>query len=250
MSSRVSRRETTQSALTAVETTLPGRDRIFGLREMSPVILPSLLQCDFANLQREVERLVEAGVTALHLDVMDGQFVPNLTYGMPIVRALRNICDLPLDVHLMIEGPERYLKDFRAAGADSITVHIEAVRDPATTLQEIRGLGAAAGIALNPQTPVDTLAPCVGYCDLVLVMSVQAGFGGQAFDASVLSKLSQVRQMFGSDVICEMDGGINRQTIGRCAAAGAELLVVGSAIFGQADYGRAVAELHREATMS
>jgi len=219
------------------------RDHLIRLRNSAPVVLPSLLQCDFANLQREVEKLAEAGIEALHLDVMDGNFVPNLTYGLPIVDALRRVTDMPLDVHLMISDPQRYLKQFYDAGADIITFHVEAVDDPAVVLREIRNLGAGAGLALNPKTPLSKIEPVLSDCDLVLVMSVEAGFGGQSFDESALDKLRSLRELVGKNVLLEVDGGVNENTIQRCAEAGAELFVVGSAIFRETSYEQIVPRL-------
>ncbi len=208
-----------------------------------PVILPSLLLCDFANLQREVEQLQEAGIRGLHLDVMDGQFVPNLTYGMPIVDALRKATQMPLDVHLMIEQPERYLQAFANAGADLLTVHVEACEDIASTLSEIRSLGMAAGVALNPSTDIALIEPALDVADLVLVMSVPAGFGGQPFEPVALEKTRQLRSRTDGNWVLEMDGGINIDTIADCSAAGADWLVIGSAIFGQSSYSRAIEKL-------
>lgn len=208
-----------------------------------PVILPSLLLCDFANLEREVRTLEAAGVQALHLDVMDGSFVPNLTYGMPIVAAVRKITQLPIDVHLMIDRPERYLRQFAEAGADVITFHIEAVANPQPLIDEIHRLGLKAGLALNPATPLGTLDAYLGNIDLVLVMSVPAGFGGQKFHEVALEKLASLRGRVRPEVILEVDGGVNASTVGRCAQAGAQWFVVGSAIFGQASYGDAVRQL-------
>ena len=219
------------------------RDQFCQLRSFAPAVLPSLLLCDFGNLQREVERLTKAGVRGLHLDVMDGNFVPNLTYGMPIVAGLSRLTDMPLDVHLMIQSPEKYVEHFVQAGAAAITVHAEATDDPVSVLKQITQADVAAGIAINPDTPVHSLAACVGHCDLVLIMSVQAGFGGQAFRTDALEKLRESRDLFGPDVILEIDGGVNTNTIADCAQAGAELLVVGSAIFKADDYSTAVAEL-------
>jgi ribulose-phosphate 3-epimerase len=213
------------------------------LLSRSPAILPSLLLCDFGNLEREVRRLEAAGVAALHLDVMDGHFVPNLTYGMPIVAALDRLTELTLDVHLMIREPERYVAEFVAAGADVVTIHCEAVPDAGPVLRRIRDLGACAGIACNPGTPLSEIEPYLDEADLVLVMSVEAGFGGQAFNPVALDKLAQLRQMVADDVALEVDGGINAQTVAACARAGAELFVVGSAIFRQPDYAAAVAQL-------
>lgn len=218
------------------------------LRDSVPAVLPSLLLCDFGNLEREVRLLEEAGVPGLHLDVMDGSFVPNLSYGMPIVAALRKLTHLPLDVHLMIQQPQNYLRQFHDAGADSLTIHIEAVDSPRPVLEQIRSLGCGAGLALNPPTPITRLEGCLDLCDLVLVMSVQAGFGGQAFNPIALEKLRQVREMAGPDMLLEIDGGINAKTIPQAAAAGAQLFVVGSAIFGQPDYKQAVKELTHLAT--
>lgn len=219
------------------------RDRLAELRKHTPVVLPSLLLCDFGNLEREIQRLEEAGAKALHLDVMDGNFVPNLTYGMPIVSACRQLTDLPLDVHLMVCNPDAYLQQFHEAGADLITVHLEACDDPRTTLQTIRDLGAGSGLALNPETPIEHIAEYVDLCDLALVMSVNAGFGGQAFNVNAPERLAKARAIAGPDVILQVDGGINRETITQCADAGAEWFVVGSGIFRQSNYAVAIREL-------
>lgn len=213
------------------------------LRDKAPQVLPSLLLCDFGNLQREVALLEEAGIQALHLDVMDGHFVPNLTYGMPIVEALRRLTDLTLDVHLMISEPQRYIDQFYDAGADVISIHIEAVSDPRPALEQIRRLGAAAGIALNPGTPLERVDGVLDVCDLVLVMSVEAGFGGQSFNPIALDKLARLREQTGPEVVLEVDGGVNAATIASCAQAGAQLFVVGSAIFRESSYRAAVSRL-------
>ena len=213
------------------------------LQAAAPAVLPSLLQCDFGNLEREVRSLEAAGVSALHLDVMDGNFVPNLTYGMPVVAAIRRLTELPLDVHLMIRDPQAYVRQFREAGADVLTFHIEAVPEPRDLLSQIRALGAGSGIALNPQTPLSSIENCLDLCDLVLVMSVNAGFGGQKFHENAPERVRWVREKAGPGVLLEVDGGINQNTISRCAAAGAQLFVVGSAIFGQPRYEAAVREL-------
>ena len=220
------------------------RRHLVELRQAAPAILPSLLLCDFGNLEREVGRLEEAGVRCFHLDVMDGQFVPNLTYGMPIVEALRRLTTLPLDVHLMINRPDRYVEQFRRAGADIITIHIEAVDDPRPVIDHIHSLGAAAGLALNPATPLDRMEPHLEHCDLVLVMSVPAGFGGQEFDDRAIEKLQALNAKKRPETVLEVDGGVNASTIRRCAEAGAELFVVGSAIFNHEDYSVAVQELN------
>ncbi len=224
------------------------REKLLDLRSHSPMVLPSLLLCDFANLAAEVDRLQQAGVRALHLDVMDGHFVPNFTYGMTLVEALRGCCELPLDVHLMISNPRQYIRPFYDAGADILTIHAEAVGDPRPLLEEIRGLGAAAGLAINPGTSVRSIEGCLDVCDLVLVMSVEAGFGGQAFNPVALEKLAQLRPIVGDDVALEVDGGINVETIGPCAAAGAHLFVAGSAIFRTPNYPESLAQLTNLAT--
>ncbi len=223
------------------------RDRFIQLRESAPVILPSFLQCHFGDLNREVASLDRAGMKALHLDVMDGHFVPNLSYGMPIVHGLNRLTDLPLDVHLMISNPAQYVDKFIEAGADSVTFHVEAIENApdkvVDLLTHIRSKQVAAGIAVNPGTPIEALENCVGKCDLVLVMSVEAGFGGQSFNEVALEKLQAARDQFGPDVVLEIDGGVNASTVERCAQAGADLLVAGSAIFGKEDYGIAMREL-------
>lgn len=219
------------------------------LRNAAPAILPSLLLCDFGNLQREVAELEAAGVKGLHLDVMDGQFVPNLTYGMPVVEALNRLTELPLDVHLMIRNPEQFIAEFVKAGADVLTVHVEATDDPQALLNQIHDQGVAAGLALNPDTPAGAVEPYLESCDLVLAMSVNAGFGGQTFNPVALEKLRYFRSL--SDrVVLEIDGGVNPDTIFDCADAGAELLVVGSAIFRQPDYAAAIGQLRSLAMQS
>jgi ribulose-phosphate 3-epimerase len=179
---------------------------------------------------------------------MDGCLVPNLTFGLPILEALRKLTTLPLDVHLMIVEPQRYIEPFSAAGADCLTVHVEAVADPRPVLQQLRDLGVASGIALNPATDIHRLDGCLDLCDLVLVMSVPAGFGGQEFDEIALDKLRYVRSLVGPDVLLEVDGGVNTSTIRSCVLAGAELLVAGSAVFQHENYGTAMHVLRRVAT--
>jgi ribulose-phosphate 3-epimerase len=220
------------------------------LRSARPAILPSLLLCDFSDLRREVEAVEAAGVPALHLDVMDGHFVPNISYGMPIVAAVRQSTKLPIDVHLMISGPAQYIEQFRTAGADSMTIHTEAVSDPRPVLEKIRSLGALAGLAVNPPTPLARIEASLPYCDLVLVMSVMPGFGGQAFDDEALSKLRELAARDDFHPLLEVDGGVAVGTIGRCAAAGAELFVSGSAIFHSGDYKKAVDGLRSTANLA
>lgn len=208
-----------------------------------PLIGPSLLAADFGRLAEEVRRLEEAGAKVLHLDVMDGHFVPNLSFGVPVVEAVRRVTRLPLDVHLMISEPGRYLKAFRQAGADLMTIHIEAVPDPRALLREIRDLGAGAGLSLNPPTPIDAIAPFVDEVDLVLVMSVMPGFGGQKFQPVALEKLRWLREHVRPEVLLSVDGGVNTETIRACARAGAELFVTGTALLGWDNYPTRLAEL-------
>ncbi len=226
------------------------RDHFLTLRHDRPHVLPSLLAADFGNLEREVGRLEQVGVRCLHLDVMDGCFVPNLTFGLPVLHGIRRLTQLPLDVHLMIQDPVRYLERFYEAGADCLTVHVEAVERPRDVLHEIRELGAAAGIALNPATPIATIESCLDICDLVLIMSVPAGFGGQEFHEVALEKLAYVHQRVGSHTLLEVDGGVNTMTIQRCARAGAQLFVAGSAVFRTGDYGKAIGQLDLAAAVS
>jgi ribulose-phosphate 3-epimerase len=214
------------------------------LHSAAPVILPSLLQCDFTCLADEIHTLELAGAPAFHLDVMDGHFVPNLTYGPLMVEAVRRVTELPLDAHLMISNPAKYVDAFVAAGADILTVHVEAVPDILPVLKQIRAAGAMAGLALNPPTPLEKIEPLLAECDMILVMSVMPGFGGQAFHSVALEKLYRLRKLVGPKMPLEVDGGVNQQTIKQCAEAGANLFVVGSAILGQSDYAGVIAELH------
>ena len=218
------------------------REALDSLRDSAPTIMPSLLMCDFGDLRREVQKLEAAGVRGLHLDVMDGHFVPNLTYGTPIVRAINELTDLPLDVHLMTSNPEAFVGEFVRAGADLVTFHVETVAKPREVIDQIHEHGAAAGLALNPDTPWSVVEPELEACDLVLVMSVNAGFGGQSFQPVALEKLRQFRSV-NSDIVLQVDGGVNPDTVADCRDAGAELLVVGSAIFNQRPYAGEVERL-------
>lgn len=211
-------------------------------------VAPSLLACDFARVADEIAAIEAAGATLLHLDIMDGHFVPNLSFGVPVVRAIRACTELPLDVHLMLDNPADYVEPFRDAGADVLTVHEEVLPEPRPLLDRIRSLGAAAGLSVNPKTPIQKIEPAIDACDLVLVMSVQPGFGGQAFDPVALDKLRWLRQHPACDAVLEVDGGVNQETIGPCAEAGAELLVAGTAVFGADDYTQRLAELTRLAS--
>ena len=220
--------------------------RLENIRGQRPVILPSLLLCDFGNLAAEVSRLRDAGINALHLDVMDGHFVPNLSYGMPIIEGLRNLTDMPLDVHLMISNPTSYVQPFVDAGSDLLTVHVEACEDPVSVIKQINESGIASGIALNPETEIDAIDAVLADVDVVLVMSVQAGFGGQSFQPVALEKLRQLaalREANGYSWSLEVDGGINTSTVRDCFQAGADWFVAGSAIFKQECYQAATRNL-------
>src|SRR5262245_11637280 len=216
------------------------------LRAASPAVVPSLLASDFGHLADEIERVEETGVQALHLDIMDGHFVPNLSFGLPVVESIRRLTDLPLDVHLMIEQPEAWVERYRAAGADGLTIHVETVADPRPVLDKIRTLGAWAGLTLNPPTPLSAIEASLPHCDLVLVMSVMPGFGGQKFDESVLPKLRALRESRergDTEALLEVDGGIDVDTVGAAVDAGVDLLVAGTAVFGEEDYGAAIESL-------
>ncbi len=198
-------------------------------------IVPSILSADFARLGEQVKEAEAAGADWIHVDVMDGHFVPNLTIGPPIVRALRPITDLPLDVHLMIEGPERLIPDFAEAGANVLTVHVETCPHLHRTIQQIKELGVKAGVTLNPATPLTALEEILPDVDLVLVMSVSPGFGGQSYIPGSTAKIARLRRMLDErglkEVTLEVDGGIKTHNAAEIVAAGATALVVGSGIF-------------------
>jgi ribulose-phosphate 3-epimerase len=205
---------------------------------MMPKIAPSILSADFARLADGVAEAEAAGADWVHVDVMDGHFVPNLTIGPPVVAALRRVTDLPLDVHLMIEAPERYVEAFADAGADILTVHYEATAHLHRTIQAIKHRGMRAGVSLNPATPVSVLEEIITELDMVLVMSVNPGFGGQSFIPTSTAKIEKVRQLLRvsrlDHVEIEVDGGIGPDTAGEVVGAGATVLVAGAAVFGGA----------------
>ncbi len=203
------------------------------------IIAPSILSADFSRLGDEIRAVEKAGADWIHIDVMDGHFVPNITIGPMITEAANRVTDLPLDVHLMIEQPDRYIPDFAEAGADYISVHAEACTHLNRTIALIRDTGAKPGVALNPATPVEALEWVLDALDFVLIMSVNPGFGGQSFIFNSLDRIRQLRQMIdkkGLSTIIQVDGGVNASTIGDISAAGTDSFVAGSAIFGSSDY--------------
>ena len=214
-------------------------------------IAPSLLAADFADLGRQIALAEEGGADWLHLDVMDGHFVPNLTIGPPVIRSLRRRTALPFDVHLMISDPDRYIDDFRAAGADSITVHYETCPHLHRTVQRIRGTGARAGVCVNPATPETLLVEILPFVDMVLIMSVNPGFGGQTFIEASVDKIRRTAGMardVNPGLFLEVDGGIDTATAPRVTHAGANVLVAGQAIFGAPDIPAAVRALRAAAS--
>jgi ribulose-phosphate 3-epimerase len=211
-------------------------------------IAPSILSADFSRLGDEIRAVEAAGADYIHIDVMDGHFVPNITIGPLIVEAARRATSLPLDVHLMIEAPDRYIPDFAAAGADIIVMHAEAVHHLHRTVQLIKSLGKKAGVSLNPATPLNVLDYVIADLDLVLLMTVNPGFGGQSFIEACLPKIQALRAMLdrrGGEAELEVDGGVKASNIARIAHAGADVFVAGSAVFGSPDYAATIAEMKR-----
>ena len=214
------------------------------------LIAPSILSADFARLAEEIAAVEQAGADLLHVDVMDGHFVPNLTVGPPIVESLKKVTKLPLDVHLMITNADAFIPDFVEAGADYLTVHVEACPHLHRTIQSIKERGIKAGVTLNPATPISSLQDILGDVDLVLIMSVNPGFGGQKFIPSVLKKIADARAMLdqiNSHALLEVDGGVKVENTKAIVAAGATTLVAGSAIFSQRDYKATIAALRTAA---
>jgi ribulose-phosphate 3-epimerase len=214
------------------------------------MIAPSILSADFGCLAAEIKAVEEAGADVIHVDIMDGHFVPNMTIGPPVVAAVRKITGLPLDVHLMIEDPDRYLESFAEAGADWITVHVETCTHLHRTISRIKELGRKAGAVLNPATSLTTLDHMLAEVDLVMLMSVNPGFGGQSFIPFLLDKIRSLKRMIDErrlSVGIEVDGGIGPENVAEVAAAGANILVAGSAVYGRKDYGAIISELREKA---
>ena len=206
-------------------------------------VVPSILSADFANLASEIAQVDSAGVKMVHLDIMDGHFVDNITIGPPVVAKLRKYSHLLFDTHLMITEPEKYAERFVEAGSNNITFHIETVNEPVLFVDYLHGLGVTAGITLNPETPVEEIAKVAPVCDMVLVMTVHPGFGGQDFIDDAAQKCKQIRQIVGPDVRIEVDGGINSETAGIAAGYGADTFVAGHAIFSKPDRKQAIEQI-------
>ena len=219
---------------------------------MKPILLaPSVLAADYGNIERDIRAVEAAGVDCLHVDIMDGHFVPNMSFGPDFVAALRRITRLPLDVHLMIQQPDRYVRAFIEAGADTITVHLEAYHDVGRTLDLIKSMGCRAGIAVNPLTLIDKAEKYFKRVDLVLCMTVNPGFGGQTFIMEVMEKVRHARlyrDQHNLNYDIEVDGGLSADTIGPAVVAGANLIVAGTSVFGQQDVATAVKLLRQKAT--
>lgn len=208
------------------------------------IIAPSILSSDFANLEKEVNRLRDNGADWVHIDVMDGHFVPNLTIGAPVVKSLKRVCPLPLDVHLMIDNPAKYIKDFALAGADIITFHYEAAQEKTLeVINIIKSYGVKAGISIKPKTHVSEIRPYLDIVDVVLIMTVEPGFGGQMFIEECADKIIEVKAYSDKNIIVEVDGGINDVTAECCKKAGADALVAGNYVFTSDNMKEAIASL-------
>jgi ribulose-phosphate 3-epimerase len=213
---------------------------------MELLISPSVLSCDFANIQRDVEMINSSSADWFHIDVMDGVFVPNISFGFPVISAIKKHATKPLDVHLMIANPDQYIQEFKAAGADILTVHYEACTHLHRTIQAIKAAGMKAGVALNPHTPVDFLRDVIDDLDLVLIMSVNPGFGGQSFINNAVLKVEQAKNLIhrhGSRALIEVDGGVNLKTGIELVKAGADVLVAGSFVFNSLDPKKTIQDL-------
>lgn len=210
---------------------------------MSIIISPSLLSADFVNLERDIKKVESAGADWLHIDVMDGHFVPNITIGVPVVKSIKNVAKIPLDVHLMIENPENYVEAFAQAGADIITFHYEAVKDVSGIIKKIKSLGVKAGLSIKPKTSEKEIFKYLNELDLVLVMTVEPGFGGQGFIHDCAQKIAEIKQNSPDKLIIQVDGGINNVTGHICTSLGANSLVAGNYIYSSKDIKQAIKSL-------
>lgn len=207
---------------------------------MKVQIAPSILSADFSRLAEEIKAVEAAGADLLHLDIMDGHFVPNITFGPAVVAAIKSVAGVPLDVHLMIENPADYIDDFADVGADIITVHVESCLHLHRAIHQIKGRGVRAGVSLNPSTPLESVKYMVDDIDMLLVMSVNPGFSGQKFIPQMLRKIEHARKLIGDELDLQVDGGITRENAGRVVSAGASILVAGSSVFSTTDYAEAI----------
>jgi ribulose-phosphate 3-epimerase len=210
------------------------------------ILAPSLLSCDFSNISQQLKLLCDNGIEYLHLDVMDGIFVPNISFGQPLIKSLRKKSNMVFDVHLMIVNPERYIDDFIASGADIITIHTEATDKCKETLDYIRSKGVKSAVSVKPKTPVSDVFGMIESCDMVLIMSVEPGFGGQRFMPDMLDKVRQLKEQIalrGLDTAIEIDGGIDSSNCKQCVEAGVNILVAGSSVFGKPDIAEAAREI-------
>lgn len=210
---------------------------------MSIIVSPSILSADFANLEHDIKRVEEAGADWLHIDVMDGHFVPNITIGVPVVKSIKNVASIPLDVHLMIENPEKFVEAFKNAGADIITFHYEAVKDVLAVVKLIKSFGVKAGLSIKPKTEAEEIFKFLPELDLLLVMTVEPGFGGQSFMHDCAQKIAKIKQNASGNLIIQVDGGINNVTGHICTSLGANSLVAGNYIYNSENIEQAIKSL-------